>query len=72
MVTKQADSDLPQANRLIDELLKIKHICDFSRSGLNVRSCARIQTLLRGHKYALSSGVLLVGSSENLSVVFGN
>ena len=31
----------------------IRHICDFSRGGLNVRSCARIQTLLRDHKYAL-------------------
>ena len=31
----------------------IKHICDFSRGGLNARLRARIQTLLRGHKYAL-------------------
>jgi len=31
----------------------IRHICDFSRGGLNVRSCVRIQTLLRNHKYAL-------------------
>ena len=29
-----------------------KHICDFSRCGLNARLVARIQTLLRGHKYA--------------------
>ena len=29
-----------------------KHICDFSRGGLNARLRARIQTLLRGHKYA--------------------
>ena len=29
-----------------------KHICDFSRGGLNARLHARIQTLLRGHKYA--------------------
>ena len=28
-------------------------ICDFRRGGLNARLCARIQTLLRGHKYAL-------------------
>ena len=27
----------------------IPHICDFSRGSLNVRLCARIQTLLRGH-----------------------
>ncbi|MFQ7824554.1 MAG: hypothetical protein ACLRH4_06450, partial [Anaerobutyricum hallii] len=27
------------------------YICDFSRGGLDVRLCARIQTLLRGHKY---------------------
>ena len=26
-------------------------ICDFSRGGLNARLCARIQSLLRGHKY---------------------
>ena len=32
---------------------EIKHICDFSRGGLNARLHARIQTLLRGHKYAL-------------------
>ena len=31
----------------------IRHICDFSRGGLNVRLPARIQTLLRDHKYAL-------------------
>ena len=29
------------------------YICDFSRGGLNVRLRARIQTLLRGHKYDL-------------------
>ena len=32
---------------------ELRHICDFSRGGLNVRSCACIQTLLRNHKYAL-------------------
>ena len=26
-------------------------ICDFSRGGLNARLCARIQTLLRGHRF---------------------
>ena len=37
-----------------DELRKInKYIYDFSRGGLNARLRARIQTLLRGHKYAL-------------------
>ena len=37
-----------------DELRKInKYICDFSRGGLNARLRARIQTLLRGHKYDL-------------------
>lgn len=37
-----------------DELRKInKYICDFSRGGLNARLHARIQTLLRDHKYAL-------------------
>ena len=41
-------------NCLLDGMhTKIKHICDFSRSGLNARLCACIQTLLRGHKYAL-------------------
>ena len=29
----------------------IVHICDFSRCALNVRLCARIQHLLRDHKY---------------------
>ena len=41
-------------NCLLDGMhTKIKHICDFSRGGLNVRFNARIQTLLPGHKYAL-------------------
>ena len=31
----------------------IRHICDFSRGVLNVRLPARIQHLLRDHKYAL-------------------
>ena len=34
-------------------LSRIRHICDFSRCVLNVRLCARIQHLLRDHKYAL-------------------
>ena len=29
----------------------IPYICDFSRGGLNTRLSARIQTLLRGHRY---------------------
>ena len=29
-----------------------KHICDFSCGGLNARLRTRVQTLLRGHKYA--------------------
>ena len=29
---------------------KIPSICGFSRGGLDVRLCAHIQTLLRGHK----------------------
>ena len=34
-------------NCLLDGMhTKIKHICDFSRGGLNARLCARIQTLL--------------------------
>ena len=41
-------------NCLLDGMhTKIKHICDFSRGVLNVRFCAHIQHLLRGHKYAL-------------------
>ena len=41
-------------NCLLDGMHTInKYICDFSRGGLNARLRARIQTLLRGHKYAL-------------------
>ena len=29
----------------------IPYICDFSRGGLNIHLSARIQTLLRGHRY---------------------
>ena len=39
-------------NCLLDGMhTTIPYICDFSRGGLNARLCARIQTLLRGHKY---------------------
>ena len=41
-------------NCLLDGMhTKLKHICDFSRGGLNIRLGACIQTLLRGRKYAL-------------------
>jgi len=41
-------------NCLLDGMhTKTDHICDFSRCRLNVRLCARIQPLLRGHKYGL-------------------
>ena len=41
-------------NCLLDGMhTKLKHICDFSRGGLNIRLGAFIQTLLRGRKYAL-------------------
>ena len=33
----------------------IRYICDFSRCRLNVRLCARIHPLLRGHKYSVLS-----------------
>ena len=52
-------------NCLLDGMhTKIKHICDFSRGGLNARLCARIQTLLRGHKYALFFNELLCQSCK--------
>ena len=42
-------------NCLLDGMhTKIPYICDFSRGGLNARLHARIQTLLRGHKYRVS------------------
>ena len=55
-------------NCLLDGMhTKIKHICDFSRSVLNVRFCAHIQHLLRGtNMLYLSSGVLFVGSPAKL------
>ncbi len=42
--------DLPQA-RETPPKREIPYICDFSRCRLNVRLSARIQPLLRGHKY---------------------
>ncbi|MFR0991052.1 MAG: hypothetical protein ACLSF3_18690, partial [Anaerobutyricum hallii] len=39
-------------NCLLDGMhTNIPYICDFSRGGLNIRLSARIQTLLRGHRY---------------------
>ena len=39
-------------NCLLDGMhTNIPYICDFSRGGLNTRLSARIQTLLRGHRY---------------------
>ena len=41
------------------------YICDFNRGVLNTRFCARIQHLLRGHKYrgySLFAGCLLAGA----------
>lgn len=41
-------------NCLLDGMhTTISHICDFNRGALNVRFPARIQHLLRDHKYAL-------------------
>ena len=44
---------------IMARLTKIKswivQICDFRRGGLNVRLCTRIQTLLPGHIFELSS-----------------
>ena len=43
-------------NCLLDGMhTKTDYICDFSRGRLNVRLYARIQPLLRGHKYSLFS-----------------
>ena len=43
-------------NCLLDGMhTKTDHICDFSRCRLNVRLCARIHPLLRGHKYSVLS-----------------
>jgi len=61
-------------NCLLDGMhTKIKHICDFSRGGLNTRlytlvskPCSEATNMLY-----LSSGVLIVGSSENQLEGFG-
>ena len=61
-------------NCLLDGMhTKIKHICDFSRGGLNTRlhtlvskPCSEATNMLY-----LASGVLLVGSSENQLERFG-
>ena len=45
----QYDTTDEQTNYII----KIIHICDFSRNVLNTRLYARIQHLLRGHRYGL-------------------
>ena len=43
-------------NCLLDGMhTTIPYICDFSRCRLNVRLTARIQPLLRGHKYRVLS-----------------
>ena len=47
------NSDFVPASTVSQQREPIPYICDFSRGGLNVRLSARIQTLLRGHKYAL-------------------
>ena len=47
------NSDFVPASTVSQQREPIPYICDFSRGGLNVRLRARIQTLLRGHKYAL-------------------
>ena len=51
LVKRELISNLPEARRSQRET--IPYICDFSRCRLNVRLCARIQPLLRGHKYGL-------------------
>ena len=61
-------------NCLLDGMhTKIKHICDFSRGGLNTclytlvsKPCSEATNMLY-----LASGVLLVGSSENQLERFG-
>ena len=56
-------------NCLLDGMhTKIKHICDFSRCRLNNSlTHARIQTLLRGHKYRVSAffGSCLLAAHTN-------
>ena len=53
LVKRELISNLPEARRSQRET--IPYICDFSRCRLNVRLCARIQPLLRGHKYSVLS-----------------
>ena len=59
-------------NCLLDGMhTKIPSICDFSRGGLDVRLCAHIQTLLRGHKQRVLfsfSGYLLFELNRVLSL----
>ena len=45
------NSDFVPISTVSQKREPIPYICDFSRGGLNVRLSARIQTLLRGHKY---------------------
>ena len=50
------------------------YICDFSRGVLNTHFCARIQHLLRGHRYrgySLFAGCLLAGAGEIKSQWWG-
>ena len=53
LVKRELISNLPQARRSQRET--IPYICDFSCCRLNVRLPARIQPLLRGHKYRVLS-----------------
>ena len=53
LVKRELISNLPEARRSQRET--IPYICDFSRCRLNVRLTARIQPLLRGHKYRVLS-----------------
>ena len=55
-------------NCLLDGMhTTIPYICDFSRCRLNVRLTARIQPLLRGHKYRVSAffGSCLLAAHAN-------
>ena len=59
-------------NCLLDGMhTTIRHICDFSRGGLNVRLPARIQTLLRDHKYALLGAMASVLWLEKMNQTGG-
>ena len=65
LVKRELISNLPEARRSQRET--IPYICDFSRCRLNVRLPARIQPLLRGHKYRVSAlfGSCLLAAHEN-------